>query len=72
MDFQGHGCPVPAYLHLPDLAMFWQCEDCGEFWRVVADRQAPGSPLEFVWVRDPINPNGAQGRDGAAIYADGS
>jgi hypothetical protein len=49
-----HGCVVPGYLHLPDLAMFWQCEDCGETWQLVADRRAPGSPLEFVWVRDPI------------------
>lgn len=69
-----HGCPVPDYLHLPDLAMLWQCQDCREFWQLVADRRAPGSPLEFVWVRDPIQPDAApeQRRDGAAIYADGS
>ena len=74
MDLAEHGCDVPGYLHLPDLAMFWQCEDCAEFWQVIADRSTPGSPFEFVWVRDPIQPEGPPelGRHGAAIYADGS
>jgi hypothetical protein len=49
-----HGCALPGYLQLPDLAMLWQCVDCGETWQVVADGRPPGSPLEFVWVRDPI------------------
>ncbi len=50
-----HGCSLPGYLQLPDLAMFWQCVDCGETWQVVADGRPPGSPLEFVWVRGPIH-----------------
>jgi hypothetical protein len=53
-----HGCAVPGYLQLPDLGMFWQCADCGETWAVAADRRSPGSPLEFVWVKDPIQPAG--------------
>ena len=44
-----HGCSLPGYLQLPDLAMFWQCVDCGETWQVVADwagaRLAPGVRL---------------------------
>jgi hypothetical protein len=70
-DFLEHGCPVPEYLHLPDLAMLWQCEDCGEFWQVVAARREPDSPLEFVWVRDPID-GAPEQRDAAAISSDGS
>ena len=74
VDFAEHRCVVPGYLHLPDLAMFWPCEGCGEFWRVVVDRKAPGSPLEFVWVRDPIQPDGAPelGWHRAASFAEGS
>ena len=55
-----HSCALPGYLQLPDLAMFWQCVDCGETWQVVADGRPPGSPLEFVWVRDPIQPAGSR------------
>jgi hypothetical protein len=55
-----HACAVPGYLQLPDLAMSWQCIDCGEFWHVIPARRRPGSPLEFDWVRDP---NGRDGLD---------
>ena len=51
---------MPGYLQLPDLAMFWECMDCGEIWRVVGAGRSPGSPLEFNWVRDP---NQLVGRD---------
>jgi hypothetical protein len=53
--------------------MFWQCEDCGEIWQVVADRRAPGSPLEFVWVKDPIDPHRPPelGRRSATNFTDG-
>jgi hypothetical protein len=73
LDCPEHGCAVPGYLHLPDLAMLWQCEDCGEIWQVVADRRAPDSPLEFVWVKDPIYPHGPPelGRRWASNFADG-
>lgn len=73
LDCPEHGCAVPGYLHLPDLAMFWQCEDCGEIWQVVADRRAPGSPLEFVWVKDPIDPHRPPelGRRSATNFTDG-
>jgi hypothetical protein len=64
LDCPEHGCAVPGYLHLPDLAVFWQ---------VVADRRAPDSPLEFVWVKDPIYPHGPPelGRRWASNFADG-
>lgn len=73
LDCQDHGCAVPGYLHLPDLAMFWQCVECGEIWQVVADRRAPGSPLEFFWVRDSIDPRGPHelGRRWTSNVADG-
>jgi hypothetical protein len=57
---KGHSCSVPGYLQLADLAMLWQCQECGETWAVVADRRAPGWPLEFMWVRDPIQPVGSR------------
>jgi len=56
----GHVCAVPGYLQLPDLAMFWQCLDCGEMWQVVAARSSPGAALEFVWVRDAFQLLGSQ------------
>jgi hypothetical protein len=49
-----HSCPVPGYVHLLDLEVFWQCSDCGEIWRVVAAPKSSGLPPEFIWVRDPI------------------
>lgn len=55
-----HRCALPGYLQLPDLAMFWQCPDCGETWQVVTGRTPPGSSLEFFWVRDPIQPAGSE------------
>ena len=48
---RAHTCAVPGYLQLPDLAMSWQCVDCGDGWQVVPARRSPGSPLEFDWVR---------------------
>jgi hypothetical protein len=54
-----HACAVPGYLHLPDLAMIWQCADCGDGWQVVPARRSPGSPLEFDWVRDSRQPIGS-------------
>ncbi len=58
-DSAEHRCSVPGYLHLPDLAMIWQCADCGETWQVVSERREPDGPLEFAWVRDPILPVGS-------------
>lgn len=74
MDLRDPSCAVPGHLNLPDLAMLWQCEDCGDLGRVVADRTAPVSPREFVWMRDPIRPAGApaSGRHRVASCADGS
>lgn len=74
VEFPEHVCAVPGYLHLPDLAMFWQCADCEGIWQVVATRRAPGSPVEFVWVRAPIQPDGPPEleRHGAPNHVEGS
>jgi hypothetical protein len=57
---QEHRCALPGYLQLRDLTMFWQCQDCGETWQVLADRRSQDAPLEFVWARDPIQPANSQ------------